>query len=466
MYTKYGQIGAGLTNTFSKVWIEKLRKLEDRVEPQPASIVLRTIAEDLGRPPDEIFAEFDEVPLGSASIGQVHRAKLHSGEEVAVKVQYPTSERLFKTDMKTIRGFLETFAPEQAIMLDELERSLEGEFNYVEEAKNLVEVGQNMVDAGFAAEVYVPQPVGAMTTRRVLFMELLQGPKLKDGLSGYAKILAAENGMTLEEFEAAETERIEQEGAGPYTGPTATTMQAYLQAARTWDSVRNVGVWGYNAVYGNLSGAPMAWYETVLPPNTPRIMEALMRVHGHQLLVNGFFNADPHAGNFLLLPDGRIGLIDYGATKRLSNSDRLVACVLYAALRRRDTAMIRNVCLNGGYKSKHSNEEVMMKLMRFGFDTYGKDLLEGKNVQQFMDDLYATDPWEEGADNLIMANFLSIRLRSVGLQMAHPVVCSDYWGAKAEEVLAAEGMPYDDWDREYLAKVAPPESMSIAKGVN
>ena len=64
---------------------------------------------------------------------------------------------------------------------------------------------------------------------------------------------------------------------------------------------------------GNLSGAPMAWYETVLPPNTPRIMEALMRVHGHQLLVNGFFNADPHAGNFLLLPDGRIGLIDYGA---------------------------------------------------------------------------------------------------------------------------------------------------------
>ena len=57
----------------------------------------------------------------------------------------------------------------------------------------------------------------------------------------------------------------------------------------------------------------MAWYETVLPPNTPRIMEALMRVHGHQLLVNGFFNADPHAGNFLLLPDGRIGLIDYGA---------------------------------------------------------------------------------------------------------------------------------------------------------
>lgn len=107
----------------------------------------------------------------------------------------------------------------------------------------------------------------------------------------------------------------------------------------------------------------------------------------------------------------------------------------------------------------------MMKLMRFGFDTYGKDLLQGKNVQQFMDDLYATDPWEEGADNLIMANFLTIRLRSVGMQMGHPVVCSNYWGSKAEEVLRAEGLPYEQWNRELLAKVAPPESMSIARGV-
>ena len=84
------------------------------------------------------------------------------------------------------------------------------------QAKNLVEVGQNMVEAGFAAEAYVPQPVSGMTTRRVLFMELLQGPKLKDGLSVYAEILAAEKGLTLEEFEAAETERIELEGTATF----------------------------------------------------------------------------------------------------------------------------------------------------------------------------------------------------------------------------------------------------------
>eukprot|EP00965_Chrysotila_dentata_P000622 19867-Pleurochrysis_carterae.AAC.1 len=63
-------------------------------------------------------------------------------------------------------------------------------------------------------------------------------------------------------------------------------------------------------------------------------MDTLMRVHGTQLLVDGVFNADTHAGNFLLMPDDRVALIDYGATKRLSTQERLSACYLYAALRR------------------------------------------------------------------------------------------------------------------------------------
>lgn len=71
MYTKYGQIGAGLTNLFSPVWIEKLRTLEDAVTPQPKEVVFKTIEEDTGKSVWEIFSEFDDVPLGSASIGQV-----------------------------------------------------------------------------------------------------------------------------------------------------------------------------------------------------------------------------------------------------------------------------------------------------------------------------------------------------------------------------------------------------------
>ena len=67
---------------------------------------MRTIAEDTGQEVSELFSEFDPTPLGSASIGQVHRARLRSdGTEVAVKVQYPDAGRLFRSDMATIKGF-------------------------------------------------------------------------------------------------------------------------------------------------------------------------------------------------------------------------------------------------------------------------------------------------------------------------------------------------------------------------
>jgi aarF domain-containing kinase len=122
-------------------------------------------------------------------------------------------------------------------------------------------------------------------------------------------------------------------------------------------------------------------------------MDTLMRVHGHELLVDGCFNADPHAGNFLLLPDDRIGLIDYGATKTLTREERLITCIMYAALARKDSQMILDVSVASGYKSKHMDKDVIMKLVRLGFDTFGRDLLGDKNTQQFIDELYAKDPY-------------------------------------------------------------------------
>ena len=65
--------------------------------------------------------------------------------------------------------------------------------------------------------------------------------------------------------------------------------------------------------------------------------------------------ADPHGGNFLLLPDGRVGLIDFGATKRLTRGERLSACVLYAAIARGDKDAVLRLCRVGGYKSKHND---------------------------------------------------------------------------------------------------------------
>jgi aarF domain-containing kinase len=102
MYCKYGQTAAGFTNTFGDAWIQELRKLENVVPPRPVEAVHKTIEEETGKPVEHTFAYFDPKPLGSASIGQCHAARLHDGRDVAVKVQFSEAQELFKEDIHTI----------------------------------------------------------------------------------------------------------------------------------------------------------------------------------------------------------------------------------------------------------------------------------------------------------------------------------------------------------------------------
>ena len=106
------------------------------------------------------------------------------------------------------------------------------------------------------------------------------------------------------------------------------------------------------------------------------------------------------------MPDGRIGLIDYGATKRLSENERITACVLFVALARKDKDKLWQMAKLAGYKSKHMNPDVYYKLVQFGYDTWGKEVTGGQNVQQFMDDLKRQDPWYETPDNFVLASFM------------------------------------------------------------
>jgi predicted unusual protein kinase regulating ubiquinone biosynthesis (AarF/ABC1/UbiB family) len=183
MYVKYGQTAAGFTDTFSKTWIAEFRKLEDQVPARSSAVVFRTIEEETGRPWTELFSEFDETPLGAASIGQVHRARLRSnGAEVAVKVQYPEVRQLFRTDMAAIRSFLGFASPKHLFTIGQLEKQLGPECDYLQEARNLDEVADNMTKHGFMPrEVVVPRPVGGISTSRMLVMELLPGLKLSEG---------------------------------------------------------------------------------------------------------------------------------------------------------------------------------------------------------------------------------------------------------------------------------------------
>jgi predicted unusual protein kinase regulating ubiquinone biosynthesis (AarF/ABC1/UbiB family) len=263
--------------------------------------------------------------------------------------------------------------------------------------------------------------------------------------------------------------KLEEEGIpDKYDGPSAAQIASYQKMMKVRDGLVNFFVVGtYNALVAPIvrtivpkkspeeGNGKLKYLQTSIPPNTPRIVDTLMRVHGYQLLVDGMFNADPHGGNFLLLPDGRIGLIDYGATKRLSENERITACVLFAALQRKDKEMLWQMGKMGGYKSKYMDPEVYYKLVQFGYNTWGKEVTGGKNVQQFMDELKATDPYYETPDNFVLASFMSVRLRALTLGMNHPVKCSEYWAEIAEKELNRLGLPYETWDEAQLLKYQP-----------
>eukprot|EP00980_Cylindrotheca_fusiformis_P022721 scaffold9646_cov133-Cylindrotheca_fusiformis.AAC.4 len=498
MYCKYGQTAAGFTNTLGDAWIQELRKLENDVPPRPVDVVYETIQQETGgKKVEETFSYIDPTPLGSASIGQVHRAILKEGQqqEVAVKIQYPEAQQLFQDDIHTIRTFCEALAPEHVVLLDSIEKQNAAELDYEQEVKNLLEIRSNMEQLGFSPnEVVVPRPIQHLSTKRMLVMELLPGKKLIDGVRDYYSKWAIDHGTTLHDLEVEMRAKIEREGIpAKYDGPSGWQLSWYSRYLRLRDGIVNIGVASYNGTVGRIaSNTSLEYQQSSIPPNTPRIVDTLMRVHGYQLLQDGVFNSGryyqfwaqllyPHrttltvscngafealkslCGNFLLLPDGRIGLIDYGATKRLDRNERLSLCLLYAALYRKDEERLFQLCDIAGYKSKYGRRDVLMKLIQFGYDSWANDVTEGKNMQQFIDELKEQDPWEEIPDNFVMAQFLSTRLRSVALGMNHPVRCSTWWGPIAEEVLRREGHPYESWTYEKMLEHKPELNMQKYK---
>jgi predicted unusual protein kinase regulating ubiquinone biosynthesis (AarF/ABC1/UbiB family) len=164
---------------------DELARLQDRVEPHPFEEVDRQIRHELGRGADQAFASFERAPLASASLGQVHRARSHDGEALAVKVLYPGIERRVAVDLAATRLGLWLFnwlvVPDLMQVYGELRGTLLGEMDYVREGRAAEEVRANLQrDPAVAARVRIPRIHWETTTRRVLTMEFLEGAKVND----------------------------------------------------------------------------------------------------------------------------------------------------------------------------------------------------------------------------------------------------------------------------------------------
>jgi ubiquinone biosynthesis protein len=181
-YIKLGQIISSGEGLFPGELVAEFRKLRDQVPAEPFDVVRQTVEDDLGRTIEAVFSSFDRTPLAAASIAQVHRATLRTGEQVVVKVQRPTVSTLVRKDLRAmawLAPFLVGRIPVSALanppaLVELFAETITEELDFRMEAQNMMDVARVLHDLGQTGYV-VPRPHPELVTRRVLVMERLEG---------------------------------------------------------------------------------------------------------------------------------------------------------------------------------------------------------------------------------------------------------------------------------------------------
>ncbi|MDQ0192274.1 ABC1 kinase family protein [Paenibacillus wynnii] len=271
-FIKLGQLASTRSDMLPDSIIHELVKLQDNVPPFPAGTARDIVEQELDQPLDEIFHSFEDVPLAAASIGQVHRAVLLSGQTVAVKVQRPGVLRMMSRDLEILKDL--TALAERRLdwakqyglsrMTEEFSRSLIAELDYSHEGRNAEKIALQLADH---QNVYIPEIHWDYTSARVLTMEYVEG-------------------ITLNRRQ----------------------------------EMMDKGV------------------------NLQKIAEQLVEIMLKQIFIDGFFHADPHPGNVMLMEDGKLALIDFGMVGRLSEEmkDHLAGLII-ALMRKNTDAMVRSI---------------------------------------------------------------------------------------------------------------------------
>jgi ubiquinone biosynthesis protein len=182
LFIKVGQLISIMTNFLPEEFRRELEGLQDAVPPRPYEDIEARLREELGRRPSEVFAQFEQRPIASASIGQVHIARLENGQKVAVKVQYPDIEEIVRRDLRTLRRIFRIvswFVPYQG--LEELYREIRAiildELDYRAEAENAQRIAANFEGR---TDVAFPRVVSELSTARVLVTHFESGCKITD----------------------------------------------------------------------------------------------------------------------------------------------------------------------------------------------------------------------------------------------------------------------------------------------
>jgi predicted unusual protein kinase regulating ubiquinone biosynthesis (AarF/ABC1/UbiB family) len=306
---KTGQFLGTRPDVLPDAYVDVLSGLQDEVPPESFANVRAHVERELGRPLEEMFTEFEEQPVASASLAQVHRAVLKDGRVCAVKVQYPGIEHIVHIDLANMSFFISVLnrldrSMDYRFVAEEMRKHIPMELDFINEGHNAERIA---ADFAGVDDVVVPKIYWEYTSRRVLTMEFIDGVKVTDA-----------------------------------------------------DGMRRIGV--------------DQW----------EVAKILVFAFAEMIVKHGFFHADPHPGNLMVLPGPRLVLIDFGQAKDLGPAFQEVLVRFTRTLLSNDNAAMGEAFRELGFRTKKDDAE--------GYQQLG-DAYVGRVARQMQD---TGAGWAEG----------------------------------------------------------------------
>ncbi len=306
-FIKLAQVLATRADFFDDRYLARLRRLHDEIPPMSSKEFERVFKRAFAS--QSVFASFDRRPIASASIGQVHEARLKSGERVAVKLRRLGIERQIEADIAILKFFNRLFRPLfssytrnsiDALILEFGEMTLK-EVSLSHELSNLKSFSRAYAQSG----VVFPKPYERYCSDDALVMSFEEGIRFDDK-----------------------------------------------------EGLRGLGI------------------------DIHKIIRTLIFFYTEQMLIKGYFHADPHPGNLLIRSDGSLVLLDFGMLKHISDSTRIAIIEMVKSAHEQDFELYISACKRLGIIAYEAPMDQMSQLARRMFDIFNDDNLDATTMQE------------------------------------------------------------------------------------